>query len=60
MPRRKRSDAMFIKFANDKCPICGNGGNAIAERLFKCGRCDVAYDRFSIFGEPRGDGEHWS
>ncbi|MBI4015043.1 MAG: hypothetical protein HY365_03770 [Candidatus Aenigmarchaeota archaeon] len=51
---------MFIKFANDKCPICGNGGNAIAERLFKCGRCDVAYDRFSIFGEPRGDGEHWS
>jgi len=51
---------MFIKFANDKCPICGNGGSAIDKSLFKCSGCDMAYDRFSIFGEPRDRGEHWN
>ncbi|HLD84068.1 MAG TPA: hypothetical protein VI979_04415 [archaeon] len=48
---------MFIKFADKNCPVCGNNGDKISKGLFQCGRCEMAYDKFGIFGYPNGDEE---
>lgn len=51
---------MFVKFADRKCPVCGNGGTEIEKDLFQCGRCEMAYDSFTIFGSPKVETDYWN
>ena len=31
-----------------KCPLCGNFGNEVDEKIFHCKECSIAYNEFYI------------